>query len=202
MDVVFVEVLIVVFSFLAGAIPFGYIIGKIKGVDIRKYGSGNIGATNVSRVFGKKIGILVFFLDVLKGVIPVLLVKYTGLPLKFQFIAALMAVLGHCFSPFLRFKGGKGVATGIGAFFVLSPVTAAIAIVTFSVVFFTTRYVSLSSITAVAVYVLVFKYYVSSLPNEYIFVAIAGFVIIIKHYKNIIRLLKGEEKKYGTEKIS
>ncbi|SNR75306.1 glycerol-3-phosphate 1-O-acyltransferase PlsY [Desulfurobacterium atlanticum] len=201
MDKSLLTVLIVVFSFLSGSIPFGYVIGKLKGVDVRKYGSGNIGATNVSRVLGKKIGLIVLILDALKGAIPVLTVKYAGLPLKFQLMAALFAVLGHCFSPFLGFKGGKGVATGIGAFAVISPVCAGIAVAVFMLVFFITRYVSLSSITAVASYVIAFKFLVSS-SDIYIYVALAGFVIIVKHYKNIIRLIRGEEKKYGVKTVS
>jgi len=202
MDKTTFTVLIVVFSFLSGSIPFGYVIGRLKGVDVRKYGSGNIGATNVSRVLGKKVGLIVLILDALKGAVPVLIVKFAGLPLKFQLMAALFAVLGHCFSPFLGFKGGKGVATGIGAFSVISPICAGIAVAVFGIVFSITRYVSLSSITAVAVYVIVFKYMVSSSLDEYIYVTLAGLVIIVKHYKNIVRLIKGEEKKYGTEKVS
>ncbi|WP_456397299.1 glycerol-3-phosphate 1-O-acyltransferase PlsY [Desulfurobacterium sp.] len=202
MDNATLKVLIVVLSFLSGSIPFGYIIGKLKGVDVRKYGSGNIGATNVSRVLGKKIGLLVLILDAMKGAVPVLIVKAAGLPLHYQLLAALFTVLGHCFSPFLRFKGGKGVATGIGAFSVISPINALLAVGVFIFVFAVTRYVSLSSITAVATYVVAFKYLVSPCPDHFFFVAVAGFVIIAKHYANIIRLIKGEEKKYGSEKVS
>ncbi|WP_457567322.1 glycerol-3-phosphate 1-O-acyltransferase PlsY [Desulfurobacterium sp.] len=198
MDSATIKVLIVVFSFLSGSIPFGYIIGKLKGVDVRKHGSGNIGATNVSRVLGKKIGLLVLVLDALKGALPVLVVKFAGFPLNYQLMAALFAVLGHCFSPFLRFRGGKGVATGVGAFSVISPLNALIAIGAFMFVFIVTRYVSLSSITAVATYVLTFKYLVSPCPEHFLFVAVAGFVIIAKHYANIVRLIKGEERRYGA----
>ncbi|SMO70916.1 acyl-phosphate glycerol-3-phosphate acyltransferase [Balnearium lithotrophicum] len=188
--------LVFLVSFLLGSIPFGYIVGRIKGVDVRKYGSGNIGATNVSRVLGKKYGALVLFLDALKGALPVLILKYSGFSAELQVFSGLSAILGHCFSPFLSFRGGKGVATGLGAFLVISPKITLLAFTVFLIVFFTTRYVSLSSITAALSYPVLYK--ILDKPSElsFIFVSLSSLVIVLKHYSNIKRLLKGEEKKY------
>ncbi|ADU95983.1 glycerol-3-phosphate 1-O-acyltransferase PlsY [Thermovibrio ammonificans] len=187
---------VILLAFLLGSVPFGYVIGKLKGVDVRKHGSGNIGATNVSRVLGKKWGAVVLLLDALKGALPVLLLKLSGAPLHYQVLAGLAAVLGHCFSPFLGFRGGKGVATGLGAFLVISPKVTFFAFLIFIVVFLLTRYVSLSSITAALSYPLLFKFFEKPDEASFIAVAVTAFVIVAKHYQNILRLLRGEEKKF------
>ena len=185
-----------VLPFLLGAVPFGYVVGKLKGVDVRRHGSGNIGATNVSRVLGKKYGALVLLLDALKGALPVLVVKLSGLPEEYQVLAGLFAVLGHCFSPFLRFKGGKGVATGLGAFIVISPKVTLLAFLIFLAVFLSTRYVSLSSITAALSYPLIYRFLEKPSEVSFILVSLTALVIVVKHRSNIRRLLRGEEKKY------
>ena len=185
-----------VLPFFISSIPFGYVIGKLKGVDIRQHGSGNIGATNVSRVLGKKYGALVLILDALKGALPVLAVKLSGLPFEYQVLAGLFAVLGHCFSPFLRFKGGKGVATGLGAFIVISPKITLLAFFIFLAVFLLTRYVSLSSITAALSYPILFRFLEKPSELSFILVSLTSLVIVAKHHSNIERLLKGEEKKF------
>ncbi len=195
MDVSFI-LLTTVLPFLFGSIPFGYVIGKLKGVDVRQHGSGNIGATNVSRVLGKKYGALVLLLDALKGAFPVLTVKLAGLPEEYQVLSGLFAVLGHCFSPFLKFRGGKGVATGLGAFIVISPKITLLAFFIFLVVFFLTRYVSLSSITAALTYPLLYRFLEKPSELSFILVSLTALVIVVKHHSNIKRLLKGEEKKY------
>jgi len=194
MDGVFVLVCILAFVF--GSIPFGFVIGKLKGVDVRQYGSGNIGATNVSRVLGKKWGAIVLLLDALKGALPVLYLKVTGYSIEHQVLAGLFAILVHCFSPFLKLRGGKGVATGLGVFLVVSPKVTLIAFLVFLLVFLTTRYVSLSSITAALSFPLVFRFLEK--PSEFTSVVLflTAFVVVGKHYQNIIRLIKGEEKKY------
>jgi len=188
--------IVFLFSFLSGSIPFGYLIGRLRGVDVRNYGSGNIGATNVSRVLGKKYGALVLLLDALKGALPVLILKVSGFPQELQVFAGFSAVLGHCFSPFLSFRGGKGVATGLGAFLVISPKVTLLALLIFIFVFFLTRYVSLSSITAALSYPIIYK--VLEKPSEisFIFVSLSAATVVIKHHQNIKRLLKGEEKRY------
>jgi glycerol-3-phosphate acyltransferase PlsY len=171
-------------------------VGKLHGFDVRNYGSGNIGATNVSRVLGKKWGAVVLLLDALKGALPVFVVKAVGYPLKYQVLVGLFAVLGHCFSPFLRFKGGKGVATGLGAFLVISPKVTLLALAVFLLVFFTTRFVSLASITAALSYPLFFKFFERPDPLSFILVALTALVVVVKHHSNVRRLLRGEEKKY------
>ncbi len=185
-----------VLPFLFGSIPFGYVVGKLKGVDVRQHGSGNIGATNVSRVLGKKYGALVLLLDALKGVLPVLIVKLAGLPEEYQVLSGLFAVLGHCFSPFLKFRGGKGVATGLGAFIVISPKITLLAFFIFLTVFILTRYVSLSSITAALSYPLLYRFLEKPSELSFILVSLTALVMVGKHHSNIKRLLKGEEKKY------
>ena len=140
-------------GYLIGAIPFGYLVYRwATGIDIRTVGSGNIGATNVGRLLGFRYFVLVFVLDVLKGFVPVLGVplalRSLGLspPADLRFFVALAAILGHNFPVYLGFKGGKGVATSLGALLALEPLSCAAAAVGFFVVFFLTRYVSLSSI--------------------------------------------------------
>lgn len=185
-----------VIPFFLSSIPFGYVIGRLKGIDIRQHGSGNIGATNVSRVLGKKYGALVLILDALKGALPVLAVKLFGLPFEYQVLTGLFAVLGHCFSPFLRFKGGKGVATGLGAFIVISPKITLLAFFIFLTVFLLTRYVSLSSITAALSYPILFRFLEKPSELSFILISLTSLVIVAKHHSNIERLLKGEEKKF------
>ena len=181
-------------SFFFGAVPFGYIVGRLKGVDVRKHGSGNIGATNVSRVLGKGYGALVLFLDAFKGFLPVLAVK--GYPLTAQLGVAMFAVLGHCFSPFLLLKGGKGVATAFGAFLCASPKVTAIAVLIFFLVFLTTRYVSLSSMVTASSFPVVFSAVEGFSPTAFAILLFTATVIVGKHYQNILRLLKGEERKF------
>ena len=188
--------LLLVLSFFLGSIPFGYLVGKLKGVDVRNYGSGNIGATNVSRVLGKKWGLLVLFLDALKGVLAVFLAKVFSLPQEFQIAAGVLAVAGHCFSPWLKFKGGKGVATALGAFLVISPKITLLSLIIFLAVFFSTRYVSLSSITAALSYPILFKFIERPSSLSFILISLGALLIVFKHRSNIERLLKGEEKKF------
>ncbi len=189
-------------SYLAGAIPFGFIVGKIRGIDIRNYGSKNIGATNVIRVIGKKEGILVFILDFLKGFFPVYflvrLSPYLGI------VAAFATILGHITTPFLKFKGGKGMATGFGAMVGIAPFSVLLAFVIWIIIASLTKIVSLASIIA-AVFFPVFLYIMRfsgakeySLP-VFIFSIFVSILIISRHYSNIKRLLKGEEPKISLK---
>lgn len=143
--------------FLIGAIPFGFLAGKVKGLDIREHGSRNVGATNVFRVVGKGPGLAVYLLDTLKGFLPVLISKMawpsTSISDQWFYIAAgLAAILGHVFTPYLRFKGGKGVATASGVLLALEPIAILIALATFIVVLLASGYVSLGSIIASLVF--------------------------------------------------
>src|SRR5438270_842057 len=144
-----------VFSYFLGGIPFGYLIAKSRGVDILSHGSGNIGATNVGRILGRRLGVLVFLLDFGKGAIPAAvgswLDRHAGLDLLPSALgvgSGLAAILGHLFPIYLRFQGGKGVATGAGVVVVLLPLPFSLAICVWIVVLITSRYVSLASILA------------------------------------------------------
>lgn len=140
---------LVAVGFWAGAIPFGVFIAKRRGLDIREHGSGNIGATNVTRVLGAKAGALVLVLDALKGALPTLLaVHWSGQPWTVVAVG-FAAIVGHCFSPFLGGKGGKGVATAFGVFLALAPAFVGIAVVVFAVVLKLTRVPAIGSLTGI-----------------------------------------------------
>jgi glycerol-3-phosphate acyltransferase PlsY len=140
----------VVLGFAAGAIPFGVILARtLAGVDIKDHGSGNIGATNVARVLGVVPGAIVLVLDAAKGALPTLLALRTDDDPRIALATGGAAILGHCFSPWLRFRGGKGVATAFGVFLVLTPALAAIAILVFALVFALTRVPALGSLAGV-----------------------------------------------------
>ncbi len=200
-------------AFLLGAIPFGYLAGRMRGIDLRAHGSGNIGATNTLRVLGIPTGIVVLLLDVLKGFAPVLVAgrldgggATTGANGWVLVGAGLAAILGHTFSPFLRFKGGKGVATSLGVLIGLSPLVAGLALGVFLLVVVVTRYVSLGSILAALAQALVFWFPLfggraAPLPFRLLGLLAAAFVIF-KHRGNIERLRKGTEARFGEKKPS
>lgn len=182
-------------AYLLGSIPSGLLLGKAYGIDVRKEGSGNIGATNLYRTVGRKVGVLTLACDCLKGLIPVLAVKLSGLPADYAAWLGLAAFLGHVFSLFLRFKGGKGVATALGVFLALSPLAVAIALGVFLALVFKWRYVSLGSIAAAAV----MPPAVSLLGGgrTALFVtAIIAVIVIVKHGENIKRLVAGTENRF------
>lgn len=195
----YVYALIFVLGFLLGGIPWAYIVAKaVAGIDIRKVGSGNVGATNVARTLGLKWGTLVFVLDALKGFIPVFIVRLlVPYNIELAMVTAIAPILGHMFSPFLGFKGGKGVATSVGAFAALTPVGILVGLVVWLTVVLLTGWVSLGSLLgslAVFLWVLLFDPNRHSLP----FVVVSGLVVLfiwIRHYGNIKRLLSGKEPK-------
>ena len=137
-------------AFWAGAIPFGVLIARRRGVDIRAHGSGNIGATNVTRVLGVRDGAAVLLLDALKGALPTAAALATGRPPGIVAVTGGAAILGHCFSPFLRGRGGKGVATAAGVFLVIAPAITGVAAAVFAVVLRATRVPALGSLAAAA----------------------------------------------------
>ncbi|OGC04952.1 acyl-phosphate glycerol 3-phosphate acyltransferase [candidate division WOR-1 bacterium RIFOXYA12_FULL_43_27] len=191
--------LILAASYLLGSIPFGYIIGLIYGKDLTKEGSGNIGATNTFRTLGIIPGSIVFFFDLAKGALAVLLCSLLY-PNPLAIIAAgAIAIAGHTFSVFMGFKGGKGVATGLGVLFGIAPEVFLICLVWTVVITALTRYVSVTSITgAILATSLMFWF---GKPLSYsIFVAIASAFIIYKHKDNIKRLLDGTENRIGGKK--
>lgn len=197
-----------VLSFLLGSIPFGLIVSKAKGIDIRQVGSGNIGATNAIRALGPGLGLFVFVLDVLKGAIPAILVtQFIKSPIlgidvqAWSLLIGIVAILGHMFSPWLGFKGGKGVATGLGALIGSSPLTAALALALMVISTAITRYVSLSSIICAAAVLPISIFVSKDSPHMIPFIAIMAGVIIYKHRANIARLRNGTEPKFSFKKV-
>ncbi len=223
-------------AFLLGSIPFGLFIARAKGIDIRQHGSGNIGATNVLRVVGKKHGITCLILDALKGFIPVViainLVQIEGrvvqIPVAFldawvlklpaaeavqaqvlHIVTALLAILGHNYSPWVGFKGGKGIATSAGVLLALMPFGVMLLIVIWLLLFFTTRYVSVASIGAAAALPLITLYgswshgrIQDGTWNKplFVFSVIIAALAIWKHRANIKRLMNGTESRFTKKK--
>lgn len=185
--------LVLATNYLLGSIPSAYLVGKMKGIDIRQEGSGNIGATNAFRVMGKGAGILVLILDALKGVLGVQLARLVGGP-WFVVGASLLVIFGHSYSIFLKFKGGKGVATGGGIVLALAPVTVAIQLVIFVVVVAITKYASLGSIIA-AVSIPLTMYLVGEPLPVTIFGIFGATLVIYRHIPNIKRLFQGNENR-------
>jgi acyl phosphate:glycerol-3-phosphate acyltransferase len=209
---VVLAILVVAFSsYLLGSFPAGYIAGRIAGVDVRTVGSGNIGATNVLRTLGKRFGYPVFLIDALKGFVAVRLAifiagkigvsgEYTD---SIAIFATVSCVIGHSFPVWLRFRGGKGVATLVGALFALMPIAAVIGICIWVIVFETTRYVSVASMTAAAalplgVAVLLWMKVTNSLVLLYFSIAMAA-LVIWRHRSNLSRLLRGTEQRFSRK---
>jgi acyl phosphate:glycerol-3-phosphate acyltransferase len=206
MEQFLVLVLAAVAGYLIGGIPFGYLLARSRGVDIFQHGSGNIGATNVGRVLGRRFGILVFVLDSCKGAMPALAGLEIADALSIEprtllgVAAGLGAFVGHLFPVYLRFRGGKGVATGAGVVVVLLPVPALAALVTWVVMVAVFRYVSLASLTAAAVLLAVFLGTAPLPPGGDqvilgLFCLIAFTLVFVKHRSNILRLLRGTENR-------
>lgn len=201
-------------AYLVGALPFGYLVGRLRGVNLFAVGSGNIGATNAGRVLGAKYGALVFLLDFLKGAVPVAAAvplanalesgaaTAFGSPDVVRVGAAALAFLGHLFPVYLGFRGGKGVATGAGTVFVLVPLAAVLAIAVWAVVLFASRLVSLASLAAAAVLVVAHllatrgPFAEAALPVTLYLLAGAA-MVFVKHRANAKRLLAGSENAIG-----
>lgn len=202
-------------AYMLGSIPWGYIIGKIYGVDVRTVGSKNIGATNVTRTVGKIPGKICFALDFLKGGLPVLAAQYVAAGEAWQgktewvVIAVMFAtILGHIFPVFLQFKGGKGVSTAAGAIMALAPIPLLVAFAVWVVVFFVSRYVSLASISAAAVLpVVAWAFCMGGIGSDVarskwtlVFLTVIAVLAIVRHHSNIVRLLNGTESRFGKDK--
>ncbi len=190
-------------SFLLGAIPFGYLVSYfVKGVDIRKYGSGNVGATNVFRVVGEGWGILVFVLDFLKGFIVLFLTYQLGsFGLYFLILIGVLAILGHNWTPFLQFKGGKGVATSLGVLFALSFSFSSLkmiipaALLVWIIAFLLLRIVSAASLLASFSF-LILSLLLAEIIQVKILAVLLFLFIVIRHKSNLRRILKGKENKF------
>jgi len=192
-------------SYVVGATPFGYLAGKLKGIDIREHGSGNVGATNVIRVLGKSVGIPVFAADFCKGLVPVLLVQWCARKLGLAgdapgMVAAAGAVLGHNFPFWLKFRGGKGIATSAGALAALLPWPLLCAVVVWLLVFLGSRYVALGSLAAAVALpaaALVLRWRLGAPSGALCWFAVAlGALAIWRHRSNIRRLLDGTENRF------
>ena len=199
---------VVIGSYLLGSIPFGYLAGRIAGIDIRNCGSGNVGATNVIRMLGKSYGYPVFALDFLKGfgavkmsiLIATRVQSEWNSPEMFGIVAAISSVLGHSFPVWLRFKGGKGVATSAGALLALAPVAALIGVAIWILTFWLTRYVSVASIAAAAALplIILITTWLSRTTGKLLFyssVCLAA-VVIWRHRSNLSRLMRGTEPRF------
>jgi len=202
---------LMIFAYFLGGIPTSYIFGKVfKKIDIRKYGSGNVGATNALRVLGAKMGIITLIIDIGKGFLPVfiskIIFKRYHIPANdiYFILIGLSAIFGHIFSIYLSFKGGKGVATSAGVFLSLIPIPFLAAFVSFFIIVTLSKYVSLGSIVASVVLVIaeLIDNFGNSFSNvEYlVFTVIIALFIIIRHKSNIQRLIKGNENKISFKR--
>ena len=194
-----------IIAYLVGGIPFGLIFAKyFAKVDITENGSGSIGATNVLRVLkkenpklAKKIAIITLVCDILKGVLVLGIAKLIGLSVETLWAIAILSVIGHCYSPYLRFEGGKGVATGMGVLFFMLPIETTMALVVWAIAAKTIKISSVSSLLGLLT--LVFSSFIVH-PKIYVIqthapILIIGFIILYKHIPNIIRLFRGKEKR-------
>jgi glycerol-3-phosphate acyltransferase PlsY len=190
------EVVFLIFAYLLGSIPTGLLLARlVGGVDIRTAGSGNIGATNVYRTLGRTVGVMTLVGDCLKGLVPVLVAKQLGYAEVWILAIGLAAFLGHVFTIFLKFKGGKGVATALGVFLGIAPLAVSIVLLVFIIIVWATRYISLGSILAAAAMPLAVWLMKASLVQVRM-TAIVALIVIAKHHENIRRLLSGTESKF------
>jgi glycerol-3-phosphate acyltransferase PlsY len=188
---------LICFAYLLGSIPSGYVLGKLSGVDVRQVGSGNVGATNVARAVGKRQGVLTLLADALKGMVPVAMGLWMQLPPEALAVIACAAFLGHLYPVFLRFSGGKGVATGLGALLIIAPLATILLVGVFLAVVFSTRLVSLSSIIAAALAPLALWLFFQ--PPAIVWMgAFLAAMIVWRHRGNIRRLLAGTEPRFGA----
>ena len=200
MDTLF-QILAILLSYFLGAIPFGLFFSKLfSGIDIRTVGSGNIGATNVLRAAGKKAAVLSLLADTLKGLIPVMIVKSIFQDDAMTVLSGAAAILGHNFPVYLKFKGGKGVATSYGVIFAVSPWIGCICLLVWVLVAYIWRYSSLSALVAFTCYLCLTFLATSTLSKPYGLLSLFIFgMIYYRHRENIKRLLSGTEPKIGKK---
>ena len=192
-------VVVILVAYVAGSIPTGVLLGRAAGIDVRREGSGNIGATNVARTAGRTLGILTLIGDALKGLLPVLLARALGLDEAAVAAVAVATLCGHVFSMFLRLRGGKGVATGVGALLGLAPASLPIPLVIFAATIAVTRIVSLASILAVLLAPLAVFFFRYPPPATAAAIAMA-LLILYRHRENMSRLLAGTERRFESKK--
>jgi acyl phosphate:glycerol-3-phosphate acyltransferase len=195
------EIVVALFSYLIGSIPTGFIIGKLAGIDVRTAGSGNIGATNVARVMGKGRGLLTLFIDIAKGFIPVFAAQQMAFSHTAVAVIAAAAFLGHLYPIFLKFRGGKGVATAFGALLALAPQVILILLTIFICTALPSRIVSLGSLSTALAAPILFWFFSYPTPLVALTVFVAA-MIVIRHRANIKRLLNGAEPRFGARTSS
>ena len=187
--------LMVFFAYLLGSVPTGFLLGRFSGVDVRRAGSGNVGATNVARVVGKKQGLLTLLGDAAKGFVPVYLSVYLGFDPAITALAALAAFLGHLYPLFLKFQGGKGVATALGIFLSLAPMATVVVVFVFAFVAMVSRMISPGSLVAAGFAPIAFWFF--SYPPLLVWLSLLiGLLIILRHRENIQRLISGVEPRF------
>jgi len=194
--------LAIAISYAAGSIPFAYIAGKARGVDLRKHGSGNLGATNVIRVLGTRIGLVVFAFDVAKGALPVLLLPRLTVstlpPVWIAIACGIAAILGHTRPAFLLFRrGGKGVATAAGVFLALAPIQTLLTLIVFAVVLLTSGYVSLGSLISACLLPILIAVTLGPRSPVFLLSGLVAVFVFWTHRANIGRLRRGEENRFG-----
>ena len=204
-----ITVLLILIAYVLGSIPNALWVGKtFKNIDVREHGSKNTGSTNAARVLGAKLGIFTLILDILKGALPTylgivlganLLTRITGIDKLDIIVIGMAAILGHTFSLFLKFKGGKAVATTLGVFLVLVPYAILILLVVFFVIFGLTKYVSLASIVSAVALPITVYLTTRHIPLTILGI-ISGLLVIIRHKENIKRLINGTESKLSFSK--
>ena len=193
-----IELVLVAFAYLVGSIPFAYIFVRyVTGRDVRREGSGNVGATNALRTAGWKVGVTVTVLDIAKGSLAVWAMMVFNPESAWLAASMLAVVAGHCFPPWLLFRGGKGVATGFGAFLVIAPLSALAALGVWIVMLAAFRWVSLASMTATASFPVLLSLIDSPDWITLVSVAAAAILIILRHHSNIRNLVTGKEQRLG-----
>lgn len=198
------QILFLIITYLIASIPFGLVVSKIFAQqDIRESGSGNIGATNVTRILGKRFGIATLLLDGLKGAIMVIIARFifvnSGVLNVFLILVGAVAVIGHIFPIYLRFKGGKGVATALAVLLTINPITGLVGCFAWAIIFACTKTSSIASLASTTI-LTGFALYTHALPEEILFCIFLTTLIFIRHKENISRLLKGEEQKFTCDK--
>jgi glycerol-3-phosphate acyltransferase PlsY len=195
---VLIELVLVVFAYVVGAIPFAYIFVRgATGRDVRREGSGNVGATNALRSAGWKVGVAVTLLDIGKGALAVWAMRVFNPESVWLSVAMLAVVVGHCFPVFLLFRGGKGVAAGLGAFLVIAPTSALVAIGVWIVVLAVSRWVSLASMLATVSFPVLVSFVDRPDRVTLAAVAAAAILIVLRHHSNIRNLIAGTEPRLG-----
>jgi acyl phosphate:glycerol-3-phosphate acyltransferase len=194
------EIALVLIAYLLGSVPTAYLLVRVAvGEDIRTRGSGNVGGTNALRTAGWRIGIAVTLIDVVKGVLAVWLMRFYNPESGWVAAAVLAAVLGHCYPVWLKFRGGKGVATGFGAFLVIAPLSALAALGLWFVVLAISRWVSLASMVASAAFPLLLKLIDRPDLRTLAAVSVAAVVIVLRHGSNMRKIVAGEEARIGDD---